>query len=414
MYLSSLGWTLSQDKCEFTPSQVIKYLGWIWKFAQRTIEMTADMRKAQLQTVGQWIRKAEGNDYVACRKLGSIIGSLNFLRAQFPRASLYLRSLHTALTRGVRSGGWNGAVSLPQAIISELLWWWRNLFYNTPYDYCARPIQARLTTDASRLGWGAVLEIADQYWLIFDSYEEIMQRETVSSNRRETTAVLRALLGFRQVLRENQIHSLALRTDNMVTVFNMQRIGASESLLHETREIFSLLTQDNIRLTVSHVPGIQNDLTDALSRMDSAGDYELKEEIYRRAMQQLQFSPSIDLFASVNNKKCSRFMALPGPLGRGAQGHDALLYSWEKESPYVFPPIQMMPRVLQKLRQERLTAAVVLPEWYSKAWWNLAQPNIVRYVTLGKAQEVLRAGPAMPEEAKLPPGNLLMAIVSYN
>jgi hypothetical protein len=236
-----------------------------------------------------------------------------------------------------------------------------NLFYNTPYDHCARPIQARLTADASKLGWGAVLEIADQYWLIFGSYEEIMQRETVSSNRRKTTAVLRALLGFRQVLRERQIRSLALRTDNMMTVLNKQRIGASESLLHETREISSLLTQDNIRLTVSHVPGIQNDLTDALSRMDSAGDYELKEEIYRKAMQQLQFYPTIDLFASIN-KKCSRFMALPGPLGQGAQGHDALLYSWEKESPYVFPPIQMMPRVLQKLRQERLTAAVVLPE----------------------------------------------------
>jgi hypothetical protein len=70
-------------------------------------------------------------------------------------------------------------------------------------------------------------------------------------------------MGFRQVLREEQIRSLALRTDNMVTVFNLQRIGAGETLLHETRQIFSLLTQENIRLTVAHVPGIQNDLTDA-------------------------------------------------------------------------------------------------------------------------------------------------------
>jgi hypothetical protein len=176
----------------------------------------------------------------------------------------------------------------------------------------------------------------------------------------------------------------------METVFSLQRKGAGETLLHETRQIFSLVTQENIRLTVAHVPGVQNDLTDALSRMDASGDYELKTEIYEKAIQKL----------SMKLKKCQKFLALPGQEARGSWGQDALLYSWSGE--------------VQKLKQEKLTAVVVLPEWYSKAWWNLAAPNIVRSVQLGPASDMLKAGPGMPQDAKLPPGKLFMAVVSFS
>jgi hypothetical protein len=267
---------------------------------------------------------------------------------------------------------------------------------------------------------GAVLECEDQFWILFGSFEPKDTAERLkktgkppTSNWRETTAVLRALIGFKHILRERIIRSLSLRSDNMVTVFNLQRIAASESLLNETRQIYSLLTQENIRLSVSHVPGVQNDLTDALSRMDSAGDYELKQEIYDQAIKTLGAFPTIDLFACSSNRKCPRFMALPGPKSEGAIALDALAYSWQGETPYVFPPIQIMPRVLQKLREEGWNAVVVLPEWYSKAWWNLAQPNIIRSTVLGEAENVLRLGTSAPKEARLPPGRMLMAIVSF-
>jgi hypothetical protein len=62
--------------------------------------------------------------------------------------------------------------------------------------------------------------------------------------------------------------------------------------------------------------------------MDAAGDYELKMEVFEAAMQQLKVKPTKDLFASSSNRKCQRFMALPGPRARGSWGQDALLYSW--------------------------------------------------------------------------------------
>jgi hypothetical protein len=64
---------------------------------------------------------------------------------------------------------------------------------------------------------------------------------SASSNLRETTAVLLALLYFKQTLQEGGLRGLKVRTDNMVTAFNLQRQGASQPILYETRQIFSLL-----------------------------------------------------------------------------------------------------------------------------------------------------------------------------
>jgi hypothetical protein len=124
-YLRSLGWTLSVEKCEFTPVQEITFLGWQWSFQQLTLRMTSAMRSTLLFLLDQWIRRALRGEREKSRALGSIIGCLNFLRCQIPRASLYLRILHTSLAKAVRSTGWNDFTTLSRAIVTELLWWRR-------------------------------------------------------------------------------------------------------------------------------------------------------------------------------------------------------------------------------------------------------------------------------------------------
>jgi hypothetical protein len=259
---------------------------------------------------------------------------------------------------------------------------------------------------------GAEFECGSRSFVTFGSYYG--KDASASSNRRETMAVLRALLYFRPLLLSEGIRSLAIWTDNMVTVYNLNRQGASVSLLNETRQIFSFLTQMDIHISVTHVPGVENGLADSLSRMDAVGDYELKIEVFNRALAELNVRPTVDLFADCNNRKCARFLALPGPRQTGAQALDAMRYQWKGEVPYAFPPIQLIPRVPQKLRTEAVRAVVVVPEWCGKAWWNLLQMNVERQIDLGPAESVLRGGPTMAaNRAKLPPGRMLMALVSY-
>jgi hypothetical protein len=220
-YLQSLGWTLSLEKCEFTPKQEIKFLGWGRSFPSLSMRMTGEMRKNLLSSVRRWIVRAERGERVSWRKLAALISSLNFLRAQISRASLYLRALHTALAAGVRSSGWNGGVSIPRRVISELLFWCRNIHYNTPYEFAVRLPQALLTTDVFENGWGAVLRVGEALLTAYGSFSQ--EYTSASSNLRETTALLLALPYFKQTLQEKQVRGLAVRTDNMVTVFNQER-----------------------------------------------------------------------------------------------------------------------------------------------------------------------------------------------
>jgi hypothetical protein len=63
--------------------------------------------------------------------------------------------MHNALTTMVASVGWTGSSSMSRKGLSELLFWSRNVRFNTPFSFVKRVSQAQLTTDASEEGWRA-------------------------------------------------------------------------------------------------------------------------------------------------------------------------------------------------------------------------------------------------------------------
>jgi hypothetical protein len=245
--------------------------------------------------------------------------------------------LHTSLAKAVCSTGWNDYTTLSKTIISKLLWWQRNVWDNTPHDLRVRDPQATLTKDASETSWGAGLVFGGRSIISFGSYWT--EDGLTSSNQRETTAVPRALLYFRPMIVASNIRAIAVQKVNMVTVYNLRRQKAPGGmLLQATRAIFSLFTQLDTWAMTSHVLGIDNGLADALSRMDTAGDYELLPDVFQDGMCALGVKPSIDLFTSRFNHKLARFVALPGRLTGGTVAEDVLMLNWRRETPYVFPP----------------------------------------------------------------------------
>jgi hypothetical protein len=137
------------------------------------------------------------------------------------------------------------------------------------------------------------------------------------------------------------------------------------------------------------------------------GDYSLKEEYFRRGVQALGVEPTVDVFANSTNHKCQRFL-------EGAVALDGLRYAWAGELPYAFLPVQLIPRVLQKIRKERGAVVMVTPEWPSRPWLNLMVGAAEVMVRLGKAKEVLELGPSMAaNRARLPPGSMIMALLSF-
>jgi hypothetical protein len=207
---------------------------------------------------------------------------------------------------------------------------------------------------------------------------------------------------------------MTIRSDNSVTVYNLQRQGAGTALLNLTREIFSLLEKLDIRIHVCHIPGVENVTADRLSRMESSGDYALKPEFFRMGCLALRAVPTVDLFAHALNNKYARFVALPGELQRGAWAIDAFSQRWDQGLPYIFPPVQIVDRVLQRLVQDRATALVVVPKWTGQPWWGLLRPMAKAVVELGSSDQVLIPGPIMTQSKslkKLPPGIFIMALI---
>jgi hypothetical protein len=207
---------------------------------------------------------------------------------------------------------------------------------------------------------------------------------------------------------------MTIRSDNAVTVCNLQRQGAGTALLLITRAIFSILQELDIRIAVAHIPGKLNTLTDALSRIEVTGDYALRPDLCKQALQMLQIQPTIDLFAHCLNSQLPRFAAIPGPLSQGAVAKDAFSLDWATEVPYVFPPVQLMDRVLQKIQEERVTAVVVAPKWPSRPWWSTLRALFQTAYELSEAEAVLTPGPGMINsqvQLRLPPGIFVIALL---
>lgn len=75
----------------------------------------------------------------------------------------------------------------------------------------------------------------------------------------------------------------------------------------------------------------------------------------------------IDLFAARNNRKCHQFCSLwgqnPGSLT------DTFLLAWTAHLYYTFPSIQLVHKVLLKIKQDRGQAILIAPVWPRQHWF---------------------------------------------
>ncbi|KAA6327678.1 MAG: putative Transposon Ty3-G Gag-Pol polyprotein, partial [Streblomastix strix] len=96
--LEQFEWTISIDKCETEPKQVITFLGWIWNLKEMNIKMSEERKSKMIQALKDWCNTIYKSKNVKIRQLAALIGRLNFLRPQIKEASLYLIELDKAKT----------------------------------------------------------------------------------------------------------------------------------------------------------------------------------------------------------------------------------------------------------------------------------------------------------------------------
>ena len=126
-----------------------------------------------------------------------------------------------------------------------------------------------------------------------------------------------------------------------------------------------------ILLRARHIQGCLNVIADSLSRRDKViqTEWSLHPKIFQRNCQ-IWHRPMIDLFATKMNNKLPLYVSpVPDP---NAMAVDALNISWEVMDGYVYCPIALIPKVLQKMRTYACQMIVVAPGWPGMSWfWDL-------------------------------------------
>ena len=122
-----------------------------------------------------------------------------------------------------------------------------------------------------------------------------------------------------------------------------------------------------ITVGAEHIPGVENIRADRESRCrpDPSNWRVVFLQIFNR------WGPlQVDLFAARHSAQLPQYFSFkPDP---GAVAVDAFAQDWSNLTPYAFPPILMVGRCLQKIREEKVEKAVIgTPLWRSQAWYPL-------------------------------------------
>ena len=55
---------------------------------------------------------------------------------------------------------------------------------------------------------------------------------------------------------------------------------------------------------------------------------------------------------------------------------DALFQSWDPVT-YLFPPVPLLQRVIQRIKEQKIRAILVCPQWPQSLYWNLVTEMLV-------------------------------------
>ena len=123
-----------------------------------------------------------------------------------------------------------------------------------------------------------------------------------------------------------------------------------------------------ITLKARHIPGWLNVMADLLSSSNQVQSTEWS--LYPQVFKQIclkWFTPHVDLFATRVNHKVPLYVS-PVP-DQNAWDIHALNINWSCLTAYAYPPMALLHRVIQKMRQSSCLIIVIAPGWPGMPWF---------------------------------------------
>ncbi|XP_048017809.1 uncharacterized protein LOC125249543 [Megalobrama amblycephala] len=356
-HMRRLGLRLNTKKSVLLPAQTTSYLGVVWN----STTMQAHLSPARVNSILSTVKGVKLGQSLTVKQFQKLLGLMAAASNVIPFGLLHMRPLQWWLrTRGFSPrGNPFRTIKVTRRCLRALAVWKKPWFLSQGPVLGAPCRRKMLTTDASLTGWGAIMSGRSAQGLWGDHHR------SWHINQLEMMAVFRALKYFLPDLRG---HHVLVRTDNMSVVSYINHQGGlrSRQLCKLSHQILLWSQGKFLSLRAAYIPGHQNVGADILSRQGPRpGEWRLHPEVVELIWKNFGRA-EVDLFASKETSHCPLWYSLthPAPLGL-----DAMVQTWPRLRLYAFPPIALLPGVLERVRRDGVRLILVAPFWPTRIWF---------------------------------------------
>ena len=358
-----LGLALHPSKGERAGTQQLTLLGFTVDTAANQVRLP-DARLARLRgTAAAVLASASSNRrWVRRKPLESVAGIIVSASLAIPEARLFTRAIYDDLARAAATGGLRGDCHLSHQSLRDLRWWANFGRAGHGRPLWPRPPAHTLHTDASGFGWGGVADEATPARGAFTGAAADWH-----INVKEVAAIRLSLAALAPVFAAGDV--VRVITDSRVALHVVNAlVSRSVPLCAEVRRLYAVAQRLGVTLDAEWIPTADNVWADRLSRTRESTAWRLKTT----------FSAALDSLYGPH--AAGRFPTLLAALP-SSDSPDSVLrpgwsnppdWRWTRANNWVEPPFNTIPLVLDLIRQQRVTATVVVPVWRAQPWWHAA------------------------------------------
>jgi hypothetical protein len=229
------------------------------------------------------------------------------------------------------------------------------------------------SSDASDFGFGGLIQVAGK--APFEIAGSLSDTEILmSSTAREMIGFERILQQaaerFPEILRGSAVLVIG---DNQGAVSALNKFNSTApDVAASLRKIFELCSNLDFDVVAQWRPREELEVEDALSRFPDVFDWGLAPVACRQIIQAFGRSPSVDVFASDLWHVTTAFIAprfMPDCLAVDALHCDWRILVPAGETAWIFPPVRSVAQVIQKVREFKTIAILIVPEATTTNWW---------------------------------------------
>ncbi|KAA6373958.1 MAG: hypothetical protein EZS28_030514, partial [Streblomastix strix] len=232
-----------------------------------------------------------------------------------------------------------------------------------------------------------------------------------TTNMRHFSSTCRMEQGTEEVDKQQEgDESHILKTSVMDKSLKSSRLKLSSQ--YQTALSQYKIQQNKEQTQTRSIPGIYNKIVDALSKLITKGDYSVKKEIFIALCQVQEMIPTLDLFATEENKLVDRFVAI-GEEEEGAEWLNAFFKPWRGKIFWIDPPFPKIGKALiawEKFKPKSILIANWRP---GQVWFTHLLTDSSKYFILGESSLILNPGKEMMKRKDMLPPKKIAALLMY-